>query len=238
MEIAEVVERLQPEFEIRLHVHVRDYAVDAARRDLAPWSRSQVFEQEGEFESYVHTLRLSDVNLYAYNQDPISVRYMGKGIPNKTCELLAARKPILAYGPEQFGGIKYLRDNGAAFIVFNRSDLYEVIKGLRLGTRHTDARAEQTLRLNHDAKSVRAGFMRSMLELSNRKGRETRSAGAQEASARWHEILRPQIISHRKHKALAARVYGVHSESKALAWRLQNLSGKIASLREAATSSL
>jgi glycosyltransferase involved in cell wall biosynthesis len=240
LDIAEAAERLQIEFEIRLHVHVRDYAVEAARKDLAPWSRAHVFEQKGDFESYVRTLRQSDVNLYAYNQDPISVRYMGKGIPNKTCELLAAGKPILAYGPATFGGLNYLRENNAACIVVNREDLHDAIKGLHRAAASgvtANEQVEHLLRRNHDATRVRAGFMQAMRDLSATKPSDAPGMLedlAAEAARHWHGLLRDQIISHRRNRSRAPRIYAVETEAKALGWRLQDLSAKLTALDSAA----
>lgn len=242
LDIAEVLERLRVEFEIRLHVHVRDYAVEAARKDLAHWSHAHVFEQQSDFESYVRTLRQSDVNLYAYNQDPISVRYMGKGIPNKTCELLAAGKPILAYGPATFAGLQYLNQNNVARVVINREDLFDAIKDLRhsLASGSSDVpNIGQLLRRNHDAKTTRAGFMRAMRDLSEtnfvQASKEMEDLAA-EAKHDWHEMLRGQIIAHRRNRSHAPRIYAVQAEAKALGWRLQDLSAKLRALDKSATT--
>src|SRR5262245_1793180 len=98
IDIAEVVEDLAREIDICLEVHVRDYSLATARRALGAFSHTMVCEQSPSLSDYISTLAASDLNLYAYNMDSASETYIGKGIPNKTCEVLAAARPVLAYG--------------------------------------------------------------------------------------------------------------------------------------------
>jgi hypothetical protein len=90
------------------------------------------------------------------------MQYMGKGIPNKTCELMAAGKPILAYGAESFSGLRYLQENRAALIATQKSELVPLIRqacanasAVRTNSEHGFA----LVRDNHDAARIRKSFL-------------------------------------------------------------------------------
>jgi hypothetical protein len=232
LDIAEAVDRLGARSSIRFDVHVRDYVVATARADLSAYPSTRVLEQVSSFDAYVETLRRSDVNVYAYNQDPISVRYMGKGIPNKTCELLAARRPILAYGPTAFAGIQYLRDHDAALTASSRSELAEAIRRLHdtpsLGSR-TVAHGVRLVQENHDAAKLRLHFADQIGEIA--AAGPGAAGDASDASDRdWYTIARPQIISHRLNQRRAPSFYAVDAKARALRFRLVDLHEKLTAL--------
>lgn len=202
-DIAEAVHGLRQEFPVRLDVYVRDYIIKTATRDLRQFRGVRVLQQGSDFTDYIATLRRSDVNLYAYSQDPVSVRYMGKGIPNKTCELLAAEKPILAYGPKSFAGIHYLRKHDAALIVHDKRNLADAIRTLRNSGAVRDVasqHAHDLLLENHDAARIRERFRE---ELKSVRDSEIVSDGGEwEAVQRaWWGVLRPGVIKYRQGRA-------------------------------------
>lgn len=171
LDIAAAVETLAEEIDIRLEVYVRDFMHETARALLAPYKATRAKLQHASYEAYARTLCNSDVNLYAYNADSESVQYIGKGIPNKTCEVLAAGRPVLAYGSDELACIRYMRDNGLAHIVAQRSHalLRDTIRALWKARAEPDphvAHALHFVALNHNKSTIRAHFYRQLNELA------------------------------------------------------------------------
>jgi hypothetical protein len=199
LDIAEAVESLGREFDIRFDVYVRSYIIETARKELSRFSRTRVLPQEHDFNEYIGALRSSDVNVYAYNQDALSVQYMGKGIPNKTCELMAAGKPILAYGPASFAGVNYLRDHGAACVVGDRQALASAIRDLHNSpgmAADLVAKADALVREKHDAAEIRSHFLNAVRGLAE-SGAPVSPPDFAGVKYDWWDVLRPAILDQR-----------------------------------------
>ena len=172
IDIAAAVEGLKDEFDIQLNVYVKDYQAPEAMMLLERFRSTHVKLQHESFEVYKQTLCGSDLNLYAYNSDPESVQYIGKGIPNKTCEVLAAGKPVLAYGSGELACIRYMRDNNLAHVVTEPSKqaLKDSIRSIWMNRGDADKHLEialQFIRQKHDRHTVRTYFRRELLGLIN-----------------------------------------------------------------------
>lgn len=200
IDIAAAVESLHDD-SVRFDVYVRDYIFDKASRDLRQFKRTRVLLQGGDFIRYIATLRGSDANVYAYNQDPRSVQYMGKGIPNKTCELLAAGKPILAYGPRRFAGVEYLRAHNAAHIVTERRKLAAAILQLRAAPEENIERALSLAREKHDAAKMREKFLQAAQRIAQTGGQRVMVHEIEAVKQDWWGRLRPELLECRLKRA-------------------------------------
>ena len=196
-DIAEAVELLKGEFAIQLNVYVRDYVMPTAMRDLAAFSRTRVTQQCADFAQYVSILRTSDINLYAYNHDAESLRYMGKGIPNKTCELLAAGRPILAYGSQAFAGLDYLRAQDAAWITTDKALLADTIRRIRASPSLKVETARHLALQAHDARKTRNEFQHAVQRVAAQQALHNSRAGEQ-IMATWKSRIEPPLRTSRR----------------------------------------
>jgi len=161
-DISDAVQELASEFPISLHIYVRDYLLEEARQIFRKNTATFVLPQDSDATFYVSTLKGSSLNLYAYNFDDQSQKYIGKGIPNKTCELVAARRPILAYGPETLACIRYMRDNKLAHVISVRSveALKSKIRAVRDQTSDPySAGAQGFIDIHHNRDLIRKAFV-------------------------------------------------------------------------------
>lgn len=238
IDIAGAVDALHDEFNPRLDIYVRNYAIEDARRDLRGYRGVRVLEQSSSIEEYIATLRRSDVNLYAYSQDAVSLRYMGKGIPNKTCELLAAGRPILAYAHHEFSGLNYLRVNGAAIVVTDRTALASAIRTLyaERGARNerTEA-AARLLRENHDAVTQRARFLDMMRAMQPPRDAGLLGAGA-DAQRDWDNAVRPLIMARRHAAGRRPSLRAVEDRARSLQWLLDRAGSRLMRLSDQAAA--
>lgn len=218
IDIAAAVESLNDDG-VRFDVYVRSYIRGKAAADLKKFKRTRVLLQDSDFSRYVATLRGSDANVYAYNQDPRSVQYMGKGIPNKTCELLVAGKPILAYGPPTFAGIDYLRRHDAAFTVTDRAKLAESIRALRAAPEVAAARAMSLALEQHNAAKLRERWLQDARNVA-RMGQQRAPVAAVEAVKRdWWGQLRPELLKARLERSRRLALGAAARKTPSLMWR-------------------
>lgn len=142
-DVADVVEELSAEINIRLEIYTRPPWKGVAQEKFARLKSVVVLDQVPASD-YVDLLQGANALLIAYNFDKQSQTYVGYSIANKLPEYLASGTPILAYGPPTAATIAYLRRRGCVQLMDNpdRRNLLDKVRQLavsqelqeRLGT--------------------------------------------------------------------------------------------------------
>lgn len=194
-EVAEAVEALSAELNIRLEIYTRWIWKDQARQIFAGMNSVAVFDQVPA-EDYTLLLAGADALLIAYNFDAASQAYVGFSMANKLPEYLASGVPVIVYGPAEAATIRHARERECVQLV-DRQDpeaLREKIRSLaqspelqaRLGKAGRD-----TAFLHHNVWKVASDLHALLIGMAG--GPVLLGPYAREDSAHWDET---ECIAH------------------------------------------
>ncbi|MDO5547856.1 MAG: hypothetical protein Q4F79_05140 [Eubacteriales bacterium] len=107
------------------------------------------------YEKVIEVMEKSDVLVHAEDFEPFYRKGLKRAFSTKIADTLASGKCFLLYAPEEVACADYLKNNQAAYVVNDRSRLYDVLAELSSNNATRERYKENALRVvkeNHNAK--------------------------------------------------------------------------------------
>lgn len=123
-------------------------------------------------EEFLQTLCSAEVLVHTESFDDNTIDFVKNSISTKIADSLASGRKFLAYGPNSIASIKYLKDNQAAFVATNESELEQILaSAISTNGEQIIAKARECAIKNHDANKTSHSLYRC-LELAGETNSE------------------------------------------------------------------